>query len=92
MTLDITAYVERHLKEYRAELRAKTMFGPAGRQVIRSQGERVVVGPNGRRIRVTQLPAVGVGHTQVEHEDELGDTHIHANVRPAPLTAKLTFQ
>jgi hypothetical protein len=86
MSLDVDAYIQRHLTEYQAELRAKTMFGPAGKQVIRHQGERVVLAPNGAKIRVIQLPAgAGIGHTQVEHGD-----HLHANVRPDPLNLKVT--
>ena len=87
MSLDITAYVEKHIREYEAELRATTMFGPAGRAVIHSQGERVVLGPRGERLRVVQLPG---NATQVEHEDEAGDTHIHANVRPSAVNMKIT--
>ena len=86
MSLDVDAYIQKHLAEYQAELRAKTMFGPAGKQVIRSQGERIVIAPNGARIRVVQLPAgSGIGHTQVEHGD-----HVHANVRPDPLNLKIS--
>ena len=88
MSLDVDAYVQAHLKQFEAELRAKTMFGPAGKQVIRSQGERIVVAPNGARIRVVQLPAgAGSGHTQVKHGD-----HVHAHVRPTPLTLQLKVQ
>jgi len=88
VSLDVDAYVQAHLKQFEAELRAKTMFGPAGKQVIRSQGERIVVAPNGARIRVVQLPAgAGSGHTQVEHGD-----HVHAHVRPTPLTLTLKVQ
>jgi len=86
---DITnAYIERHIRQYQAELRSKTVFGRAGRAVIRTQGERIVLGPNGERIRVVQLPAGdGPGHTQVEHGD-----HVHANIRPNPLTLTLKVQ
>ena len=87
MGYDITAYVEKHIREYEAEMRAKTMFGPAGRAVIRSQGERIVLGPRGEKLRVVQLPG---NHTQVEHEDEHRDTHIHANVRPSAVNMKIT--
>ena len=88
MSLDVDAYVQAHLKQFEAELRAKTMFGPAGKQVIRSQGERIVVAPNGARIRVVQLPAgAGSGHTQVEHGD-----HVHAHVRPDSLNLQLKVQ
>ena len=87
--MDITAYVEKHIREYQAELRAKTVFGPAGRAVIHSQGERIVLGPNGERLRVVQLPG---NATQIEHEDEHHDTHIHANVRPSALNLKIITQ
>ena len=86
--MDVDAYVQKHLQQFEAELRSKTIFGRAGRAVVRTQGERIVVAPNGARIRVVQLPAgVGSGHTQVEHGD-----HLHAHVRPTPLNLQLTVQ
>jgi hypothetical protein len=62
-----------------APLQETTVFGPAGRGIIRRPGERILYGPGGAPIRVIQLPA---GGTQVEHGD-----HLHAHVRAPTVTA-----
>lgn len=67
----------------RAPLKAKTVFGPAGRQVVHESGERVLYGPKGEKIRVIEQP----GHsTQIETGDRL-----HGIVRPKPVRMKTSL-
>lgn len=68
-------YIDRTLTRQRAEIKRTTMFGPAGKAELRSNGERVIYGPNGAALaRVVEDPD---GGTQVEENDRL-----HAVVRP----------
>lgn len=78
-TLD--EYVQAFLTQMRAPLKERTQFGPAGRAVIRSSGERVLLGPRGERIRVIENTEHG---TQIEHGE-----HLHAVIRPAPATTRI---
>lgn len=71
-------FVEARLLKMRALPKEKTMFGPAGRQVLHSTGERMIYAPNGHPIKITEDPLGGV---QVEHDD-----HLHAVVRPPTVT------
>ena len=75
-------YVQAFLTHMRAPLKQRTQFGPAGRAVIRSSGERVILGPNGQPIRVVEHPD---GGTQVEHGE-----HLHAVIRPTIITNSTT--
>ena len=84
MTPSLDDYVQAFLTSMRAPLKRRTMFGPAGRQVLRSKGERVIYGPNGQPIRVVENPE---GGNQIEHGD-----HLHAVVRPQTVTSKLAVQ
>lgn len=79
-TLD--EYVQAFLTSMRAPLKERTQFGPAGRAVIRSDGERVLLGPRGEKIRVIEDTLHG---TQVEHGD-----HLHAVVRPGVMRVRTT--
>lgn len=79
-TLD--EYVAAYLTAMRAPLKERTQFGPAGRAVIRSAGERVLYGPKGQPIRVLEDELHG---TQVEHGD-----HLHAVVRPGVMRVRTT--
>lgn len=79
-TLD--EYVQAFLTSMRAPLRERTQFGPAGKAVIRSSGERVLYGPRGEKIRVVEDTAHG---TQIEHGD-----HLHAVVRPETVRITVT--
>jgi len=81
-------YVQMHIKEMRAPRVERTMFGPAGRQVLTSDGERIILGPQGQRIRVIEKSDGNL----IEHEDEQGDTHIHANVRPGRVKLGLSVR
>lgn len=74
MTPSLDEYVNAFLTAMRAETRKRTVFTPAGRQVVRSNGERVIYGPNGAPIRVVENPE---GGTQIETDDRL-----HAVARP----------
>src|SRR5688572_17890130 len=77
-----TEYIERNVTRFRAPLKERTMFGPAGRQVIHTNGERVIYGPNGQPIaRVIEDPLHG---TQVEEAERL-----HAVVRPQVVSTRL---
>lgn len=71
-------YVEARLLKMRAPLKEKTMFGPAGRQVLHSNGEKMILGPDGEPIKIVEDPLGGV---QVEHGD-----HLHAVIRPRTVT------
>lgn len=68
-------FVARNVTRMRAQLKERTMFGPAGRQVLHSKGERAIYGPNGRVLcKVTEDEMHGC---QIEEEERL-----HAVVRP----------
>jgi hypothetical protein len=72
-------FVANNVTRMRAPLKQRTMFGPAGRAVIHSPGERTLVGPNGAilcRIREDEF-----GGVQVEEDERL-----HACVRPPTVT------
>lgn len=71
-------WVEARLLKMRAPLRERTVFTPAGRTVLHSNGERRLVGPDGEPIKVVQDPFGGV---QVEHGE-----HLHAVIRPPTVT------
>ncbi len=79
MTPTLDQYVGAFLTAMRAQPKERTQFGPAGRAVIRSKGERIIYGPNGERIRVVEDELHG---TQVEHGD-----HLHAVGRPQIISA-----
>lgn len=81
-TPSLDEYVQAFLTQMRAPLKERTQFGPAGRSVIRSSGERVLLGPKGDRIRVIEDPLHG---TQVEHGD-----HLHAVIRPETVRIKVS--
>ena len=72
MTAD--EYINASIKELRTDLKERTMFGPAGRAVLRSNGERRLFAPNGEPFRVIELPE---GGNQIETANSL-----HAHVRP----------
>ena len=80
----LTEYVEAYLTKMRAPLKETVQFGPTGRTVIRSKGERIIYGPAGQKIRIVD----DVFGTQVEHGNERGRgvEHQHAHVRPAVVT------
>lgn len=81
-TLD--EYVAAYMHSMRAPLKAKTMFGPAGRQVVHESGERILYGPKGEKIRVIEQP----GHsTQIEAGDRL-----HGVVRPQPVRTRMDLR
>lgn len=71
-------FVEANLLTLRVQPKERTVFGPAGRCVVRSNGERTIYGPNGEPIKVVEDPLGGV---QVEHGE-----HLHAVVRPPTVT------
>jgi len=80
-TLD--EYVQAYLTAMRAPVKERTQFTSAGRQVIRSAGERTIYGPKGEPIKVIELPE---GGNQIEHGD-----HLHAVVRRVrPVTASVS--
>lgn len=74
----VDEYVAAALTALRARPREQTTFTAAGRQTIRSNGERVLYAPDGTPLRVVEDP---LGGTQVEHGD-----HLHAVVRPRTVT------
>ncbi len=74
-------YVQAFLTAMRAPLKEKTVFTSSGKSVIRSNGEKILYGPNGEPIRVIEDPE---GGTQIEHGD-----HLHAVVRPQIARTKL---
>lgn len=80
MTPTIDDYVAAFRRAMRAPLKERTQFGPAGRAVIHSSGERILFGPRGEKIRVIEDTRHG---TQIEHTGKDGDDHLHAVVRPA---------
>jgi hypothetical protein len=82
MTPTVDEYVQAFLTAMRAPLKERTQFGPAGRAVIRSKGERVIYGPRGVPIRVVEDELHG---TQIEHGD-----HQHAVVRPIIVSSRAT--
>lgn len=68
-------FVARNAARMRAPLKQRTQFGPAGRAVIHSKGERVIYGVNGRILcRVVEDELHGC---QIEEDERL-----HAVVRP----------
>ena len=77
-TPTIHQYVQDYLTKMRAPLREKTVFTPAGRTVLHSDGELIIYSPRGEPILVVEKPE---GGTQVEHGD-----HLHAHVRPQCVT------
>lgn len=63
----------------RAERKARTLFGPAGRATVREAiGERVIYGPNGAPI--ARVIEDELTNTQIEEHDRL-----HAVMRPPTL-------
>ena len=80
MTPTIDDYVQAFLTQMRAPLKQSTTFTPAGRTVIHRDGERILYGPRGEKIRVVEDPLHG---THVEHGD-----HLHAVVRPKPVNTR----
>ena len=75
-------YVRSMLTTMRANLKERTVFTPSGRTTIHDRGERVILAPNGDKIRVVELPE---GGNQVEHGD-----HLHAHIRAKPVTVNIT--
>lgn len=75
-------YVEAFLTALRAPLKQRTTFTPAGRAVIRSSGEKLIFGPDGKPIKVVEDEN---GGTQIETDDRL-----HAVVRPATVRSRAT--
>ena len=83
MTPSLDEYVQAYLLAMRAPLKERTVFTGAGKQVVRSNGERTIYGPKGEPIRVVELPE---GGNQIEHGD-----HLHAVVRRQnPVTASFS--
>jgi hypothetical protein len=80
MGLSVDDYVQAYLTQMRAPLKQRTVFGQGGKTVVRSKGERILLGPNGQPIRVVEDPE---GGTQIEHGD-----HLHAVIRPQAVTAR----
>jgi len=75
-------FVAAYLTQMRAPLRQRrTVIGPAGTFRPLEDGERVLLGPDGTRIRIAENIS---GGTQVEHGE-----HLHAVVRPKAATMKL---
>lgn len=68
MTPTLDEYVHAYHKIMRAPLRERTVFGPAGRAVVHSAGEKILYGPNGEKIRVIEDEN---HNTQIEHGDHL---------------------
>lgn len=77
-----TDYIDRTVMHQRAPLRESTMFGPAGKTVIHSKGERIIYGPSGEMIaRVTEDEA----HvTQIEEDERL-----HGIARPESIRVRV---
>ena len=75
-------YIAAAMQELRADLRERTIFGPAGRAVVRYSGERRIVAPDGTPIKIIELPE---GGNQIETDHSL-----HAHVRPQPIRLRLT--
>lgn len=72
-------FVASNVKHMRAPLKRKTVFGPAGRFVAHSPGERVIYGPDNQplcRVREDEF-----GGVQIEEDEKL-----HAVVRPHTIT------
>lgn len=82
MTPTVDQYVAAYLTAMRAPLKQRTQFGPAGRAVIHSDGEKVIYGPDGTPIRIIEDTLHG---THVEHGD-----HLHAVVRPGVMRVRTT--
>jgi hypothetical protein len=80
-----TEYIDRNVTSFRAPLKERTIFGPAGRAVIHSPGERIIYGPNNEPIaRVVEDEQHG---TQIEEAERL-----HAVVRPSTVSPKAASQ
>ena len=75
----VDQFIHDYLTQLRAPLKRSTMFGPAGRQVLRSPGERVILAPNGEPIRIIENPDGNL----IETENSL-----HSHVRPASVSLK----
>jgi len=73
-TPDADEYIHSAMKELRADLKQRIIFGPAGRAVVHSAGERVLLAPNGESFRIIELPE---GGSQFETDHSL-----HAHIRP----------
>jgi hypothetical protein len=72
-------FVANNVTRMRAPLKERTVFGPAGRAVIHSKGERVIYGPNGAALcRVLEDE---LHNTQIEEGERL-----HAVMRPSVVT------
>jgi hypothetical protein len=64
-----TDFIDATVTAHRAPLRERTVFGPAGRAVLRSAGERVLYGRNGEVIgRVIEDE---MHNTQIEEDERL---------------------
>ena len=81
MTPTLDDYVAAFLMHMRAPLKQATTFTPAGRTVLHRDGERILYGPRGEKIKVVEDTRHG---THIEHGD-----HLHAVVRPQSVTNKL---
>jgi len=86
MQLKMTAdeYIAASIRELRADLKSKTIFGRAGRAVVHSNGERRLLAPNGEPFRVIELPE---GGNQIETSNSL-----HANIRPKAIRVQLAMK
>ena len=84
---NLEKWVQKNIQEMRTPMKEKTMFGPAGRQVLHSDGEATLLDPWGRKIRVIERH----GGNTMETEDD-GDTHISVNVRPAKISLGMTVK
>lgn len=69
-TPTIDEYVQASLLAQRARLREAVSFGPAGRTVTRSPGERVIYHPTTGQI-IGRVVEDEHGNTQIEQDDKL---------------------
>lgn len=75
-------YVRAFLTQMRAPVKESKTFTVAGAVTIRKPGERILLAPDGTKLRVIENPGPGSsGGNQVEHGD-----HLHAHVRPVCAT------
>jgi hypothetical protein len=72
-------FVARNVTRMRAPLKERTMFGPAGRAVLRSKGERVIYGPDNQPL--CRVIEDDLHNCQIEEDERL-----HAVVRPPTVT------
>lgn len=79
-------YVNAYLLHMRAKPRERFVSTVAGTATVRSDGERVIYGPNGEPIRVLERAPERDGSTGNQIET---DGRLHAVVRPAALSRRM---